>query len=63
MKIAGQTLFIGTKIVVPEPQEDDTWSYGMITEIDDIYDNDVIVFNDDEYEEHEIDISRIQVLK
>ena len=57
----GSTVFVGTKIVIPEPQEDDTWVSGMISEVDDINDNGTIVFSDDDWVEHEIELDRIQV--
>ena len=56
-------LFIGSKVVIPEPEEDDTWDATMISEVDDINDNDTIMFMDDDYNEHEIDVSRVQLYK
>ena len=56
----GNPIFIGSKVIIPEPQEDDTWTYGMISEVDDINDDGTIMFMDNEYNEHEIDIERVQ---
>jgi len=52
---------IGMKIVIPEPREDDTWSAPMISQIDDINDDGTVVFCDDDWIEHEIEVSRIQI--
>ena len=57
----GNAIFVGSKIVIPTPQEDDTWVDGMIAEVDDINDNGTVVFMDDDYESHEIELDRIQV--
>ena len=57
----GKVIFVGSKIVIPTPQEDDTWADGMIAEVDDINDNGTVVFMDDDYESHEIELDRIQV--
>ena len=56
------SIFVGSKVVIPMPQEDDTWTIGMITEVDDIND-DTIMFMDDDYNEHEIEVSRVQLYK
>jgi len=58
----GNKLYVGSKIVIPEPQEDDSWGYGMISAVDDINDDGTIMFFDDDYQEHEIESSRITSL-
>ena len=56
----GNALFIGSKIVIPAPQEDDTWTEPMVTEVEDILDDGNIVFSDGDYCPHEIETSRVQ---
>lgn len=57
------SIFIGSKVVIPIPQEDDTWYETMITEVEDILDNGTIIFADDDYDLHEIEVSRVQLYK
>ena len=59
----GEELFVGTKIVVPAPEQDDTWDSTMISQIDDINDDGTIIFSDDQWVEHEIEADRVQIYK
>ena len=54
-----KNLLIGARITIPTPEEDDTWSSPMIADVEDILDDDTIIFLDDEYDSHQIEISRI----
>jgi hypothetical protein len=56
----GNAMFVGSLVIIPEPQEDDTWEYGMVTHVDDITDKGTIMFMDDDYVEHEIEIERVE---
>ena len=51
---------IGSKVIIPQPQEDDTWHSGMVSEVEDINDG-TIMFMDDDYTSHEIEVSRVQL--
>lgn len=57
------TMFIGTKVIIPAPLDGDTWDAVMVTEIDDITDSGMIIFFDDNWDEHEIEKSRVQLYK
>lgn len=57
----GNAIFVGSKIVVPASQEDDTWDAEMITEVEDILDNGIVVFSDEYYDLHEIELERVQL--
>lgn len=59
--IDNKSIFIGTKIIVPTPETDDSWDKGMIVEVDDFYDDGMIIFSDDNWVEHEIHVNRIQL--
>ena len=61
--MTNDNLLIGSKIVIPEPQDDDSWNNSIITEVEDINDDGTIMFMDDEYVPHEIETSRIQLYK
>jgi len=52
---------IGSKVIIPQPQDDDTWDNGMISEVEDINNDDTIMFLDDDYVSHEIELSRVQL--
>ena len=56
-----KNLFVGARITIPTPEDDDTWGSAMIADVEDILDDDMVVFMDDEYSPHEIEVSRIQL--
>jgi translation elongation factor P/translation initiation factor 5A len=58
-----KNLFVGARVTIPVPQEDDTWETAMVADVEDILDDDMVVFMDDEYSPHEIEASRLQLYK
>lgn len=54
-------LTVGTRITIPMPIDDDTWESAMISDVDDIDDDDMVYFLDDDYNEHKIEVSRVQL--
>lgn len=57
----GDILHIDSKVVIPVPEEDDTWKDGLITQVEDINDDGTIMFFDDEWNEHTIEANRVQL--
>ena len=57
----GNIIFVGSRITIPEPLEDDTWANAMIADVDDIDDDGIVYFMDDDYNEHEIELSRVEL--
>lgn len=56
----GQILKVDDTIEIPNPIEGDTWTVGGFTTlVDDILDNGTVIFMDEFFDSHEINISRV----
>ena len=60
--LTGITHTIGRKIFIPAPNNNDTWEKEITSYVDKLYSNGMIVFHDDNSNNHEIDMGRVQFL-
>ena len=56
-----ESIRVGSKVVIPNPEDDDTWEFLFVTEVDDVNDDGMVIFSDDEWNEHEIEIDRVRL--
>ena len=60
--LTGITQTIGKRIIIPLPNNSDTWEEKMILRVDNLYGSGIIVFSDKNSNKHEIDMRRVQFL-
>lgn len=60
--LTGITQTIGKRIIIPPPNNGDTWKVKMTSQVDNLYGDGVVVFYDDNSNKHEIDMRRVQFL-